>query len=132
MARRSPYRPGTASYARAREAQLRRRAALARATAGRAKTAEGRRRAQQRAAAAQRGLRAIEARQEFRSQLRERDRTEFNGLSLSGQDRLRRMLQDFPEGVPRDMPDPFAGAKRNAAWRLYYATRAGIRQRAAA
>jgi hypothetical protein len=53
-------------------------------------------------------------------------------LSLSGQNRLLRMLRDFPEGVPRDAPDPFAGAKRNQTWRLYYATRAGIRQRAAA
>lgn len=83
----------------------------------------------QRASAAQRALRAIETRQEFRSRLLERERTAFNGLSLSGQDRLLRVSQDFPERVPSDVPDPFPGAKRSETWRLYYATRAGIRQR---
>jgi hypothetical protein len=87
----------------------------------------------QRASAAKRALRAIKARQEFRSRLREPERTVFNGLSLSGQDRLLRVSQDFPEGIPSELPDPFAGAaKRSETWRLYYATRAGIRQRAIA
>jgi len=83
----------------------------------------------QQAAAAQRALRTIETRQEFRSRLREPERSVFNGLSLTGQDKLLRVLQDFPEGVPSDVPDLFVGPKRSETWRLYYATRAGIRQR---
>jgi hypothetical protein len=113
-----------------REATLKRRANLARANAARATTPETRRRLKQRASAAQRALRAIETRQEYRSHLREPERTAFNGLSLVGQDRLLRVSQDFPQGVPSDMPDPFTGPKRSETWRLYYATRAGIRQRA--
>lgn len=130
--RKNPYRPGTASHAQFREASLKRRANLARANAARATTPETRRRAKQRASAAQRALRAIETRQEFRSRLRGRDRSEFDGLSLRGQDRLLRVQQDFPEGVPADLPDPFVGPKRSDTWRLYYATRAGMRQRALA
>jgi hypothetical protein len=129
---RNPYRPGTASHAQVREAMLKRRATLARANAVRAVTPEARRRMKQRASAAQRALRAIETRQEFRSRLREPERTVFNGLSLSSQDRLLRVSQDFPEGIPSELPDPFAGAKRSETWRLYYATRAGMRQRALA
>jgi hypothetical protein len=68
---RNPYRPGTASYARFREAALKRKSALAQATAARSKAPETGRRAKRRAAAAQRGLRAIEAREEFRSKLNE-------------------------------------------------------------
>jgi hypothetical protein len=132
MARRSEYRPGSSSYMRQRQAELRRRAALARATAGRAKTSEGRRRAQRRAAAAERGLREIAARQDYRSRLAERDRVEFDHSSLSEQDRLRTMLRDYPDSVPRDLPDPFVGRNRNSLWRLYYSTRAGSRQRAIA
>jgi hypothetical protein len=130
--RRNPYRPGTASHAQFREATLRRRATLAQANVARATTPETRRRAKQRVSAARRALRAIETRQEFRSQLNERDRTTFNGLSLAGQDRLLRMSEDFPQSVPNDLPDPFVGPKRSETWRLYYATRAGIRQRALA
>jgi hypothetical protein len=111
---------------------LKRKANLARANAARAATPETRRRMKQRVSAAQRALRAIETRQEYRSHLREPERTAFNGLSLSSQDRLLHVSQDFPEGVPSDVPDPFAGPKRNDTWRLYYATRAGIRQRALA
>ena len=132
MARRSPYRPGTASYAQAREATLKRRLVLARATAGRATRPEARRRADRRAAAARRGLRAIEARQEYRSRLSERDRDNFSTLTITAQDQLLRMLRDHPDSIPRDLPDPFAGPNRNLIWRLYYSTRAGARQRAAA
>ena len=128
MPRRNPYRPGTASYARRREAELRRRTALARATAGRAKTPEARRRAHRRAAAAERGLREIAARQEYRSRLRERDVEAFDSLSIGKQDRLRRVLRNYPNGVPADAPDPFFGPQRSVAWRLYYANRARIRQ----
>jgi hypothetical protein len=130
--RRNPFRPGTASHARFREVRLKKQANLARAHAARATTPKTRRRAKQRVSAAQRALRVLETRQEFRSRLLEPERTVFNGLSLSGQDRLLRGSQDFPEGVPSDLPDPFAGPKRSETWRLYYATRAGIRQRALA
>jgi hypothetical protein len=130
--RQNPFRPGTASHAQVREGILKRRVTLARANAARATTPETRRRMMQRASAAQRALRVIETRQEYRSRLREHERTVFNGLSLSGQDRLLRVSQDFPEGIPSELPDPFAGTKRSETWRLYYATRAGIRQRAIA
>jgi len=132
MARRTPYRPGTASYARARTAELRRRAALSRAIAGRAKTPEARRRASRKAAAAERGLREIAVRQEYRSRLSERDRDAFSALTITGQNQLLRVLRDHPDSIPRDLPDPFAGPNRNLIWRLYYSTRAGARQRAAA
>jgi hypothetical protein len=126
------YRPGTAPYARLRAATLKRRAALAEVNTARAKTPETRQRAKRQVSAARRQLRTINTRQEFRSRLHERDRAAFDGLSLTSQDRLLRVSQDFPEGVPNDLPDPFPGAKRSETWRLYYATRAGIRQRAVA
>jgi hypothetical protein len=86
--RRNPYRAGTASYARFREATLKRRAALARATAARAKTPETGRRTKQRASAAQRALRAIETREEFRSKLNEADRAAFGRMPIIQQERL--------------------------------------------
>jgi hypothetical protein len=128
--RRNPYRPGTASYARFREATLRRRVALARANATRAKTPETRRRAQQRAWAAQRALRAIETRLEFRSKLIGRYRSTFDQVSITGQKRLIKIMREYPDRVPKDLPDPFAGPQREILWRLNYATRAGIRLRA--
>jgi hypothetical protein len=130
--RRNPYRPGTASYARRREADLRRRAALARATAGRAKTLDARRRAKQRASAVRRALRAIEAREDFRSNLNERDRRTFDSWSIAKQEQFLRVTQAFPDRVPADIPDPFAGPQRSPSWRLYYSTRAGMRPRATA
>jgi hypothetical protein len=132
MARRIPYRPGTPAYERARAAQLRQRAALSRATAGRAKTPEARRRASRQAAAAERGLREIAARKEYRFRLRDRDRDNFSTLPITRQDQLLRMLRDHPDSIPRDLPDPFAGPNRNLIWRLYYSTRAGVRQRGTA
>ena len=128
--RRNPYRPGTASYARYREAALRKRAALARANAARAKTTEARRRSKQRASSAQRAIREIETREEFRSKLNERERANFDSLSIAQQDRLLTVNRAYPESVPRDIPDPFTGPKRAPLWRLNYATRAGIRLRA--
>jgi hypothetical protein len=124
---RNPYRAGTASYARVREAALKRRAALAQATATRAKTPEMRRRAQQRTSAAQRALRAIGRRTEFRSQLNENDLRSFDRLSIAQQEQILRVAQVYPARVPVDIPDPFAGARRSSSWRLYYSTRAGIR-----
>jgi hypothetical protein len=89
---RNLYRLGTASHAQVREAMLKGRATLARANAARATTPETRRRMKRRASAAQRALRAIKTRQEFRSRLREPECTVFDGLPLSGQDRLLRVL----------------------------------------
>jgi hypothetical protein len=130
--RRSRYRPGTASYARFREAILKRIAALAQATAARSKTPETRRRAKQRATAAQRALQAIETREEFRSKLKESDRVAFGQMQITQQERLIKIQRDYPESVPKDLPDPFVGPQRNVLWRLSYSTRAGIRLRASA
>jgi hypothetical protein len=130
--RRNPYRPGTASYARFRKATLKRRSALAQATAARAKTPETSRRAKQRATAAQRALRAIETREEFRSKLNEADRLSFGQMPITQQERLIKIQREYPGDVPKDLPDPFVGHQRNALWRLSYSTRAGIRLRATA
>ena len=128
--RRNPYRSGTASYARFRKAALKRKSALAQATAARAKTPETGRRAKQRASAAQRALRAIETREEFRSRLSEQDRVSFSQMPITQQERLLKIQREFPESVPKDLPDPFDGPQRNVLWRLSYSTRAGIRLRA--
>ena len=131
MARgRNPYRPGTASYARFREATLKRKSALARATAAQTKTPEKGHRAKQRAAAAQRALRAIETREEFRSKLSEPDRVSFSQMPIIRQERLMKVQREYPESVPEDLPDPFEGPQRSVLWRLSYSTRAGIRLRA--
>ena len=129
---RNPYRPGTASYARFREAALKRKSALARATAARAKTPETGLRAKQRASAAQRALRAIETREEFRSKLSEPDRVSFSQMPITRQERLMKIQREYPESVPQDLPDPFVGPQRSVLWRLSYSTRAGIRLRASA
>ena len=127
---RNPYRAGTASYARFRKAALKRKSALAQATAARAKTPETGRRAKQRASAAQRALRAIETREEFRSKLNEPERLAFSQMPITQQERLLKIQREFPESVPKDLPDPFEGPQRNVLWRLSYSTRAGIRLRA--
>jgi hypothetical protein len=129
---RSPYRSGTASYARFRKGALRRKSALAQATAARSKTPETGRRAKRRATAAQRALRAIETREEFRSNLNESDRAAFGRMSITQQQRLLKIQREYPESIPKDLPDPFEGPQRNVLWRLSYSTRAGIRLRASA
>jgi hypothetical protein len=128
--RSNPYRPGTASYARVREAALKRRAAIARATAAHAKTPEVRRRAKKQISAAHRALHAIERRTEFRSQLNENDLRSFDRMSIVQQDLMLEVTRIFPDHVPPDIPDPFTGSQRSAGWRLYYSSRAGIRLRA--
>jgi hypothetical protein len=130
--RRNPYRPGTESYARFRQAALKRKSALAQATAARAKTPETRRRAKQHATAARRALRAIEAREGFRSKLNEHDRRNFDSWSIAKQEQFLRVTEAYPNRVPADAPDPFAGPRRSLSWRLYYSTRAGMRPRAVA
>jgi len=127
--RRNPYRPGTESYARFREATLKRRAALARANADRTKTPETRRRSKQRVSAAHRAMRKIETREEFRSKLTEPERNNFDRLPIARQDQLLTVMREYPDTVPRDIPDPFTGPQRGSLWRLSYATRAGIRLR---
>jgi hypothetical protein len=127
---RNPYRPGTASYARFRKASLKRKTALAQATVARSKSPETGRRAKQRATAAQRALRAIETREEFRSKLNEPERVSFSRMPITQQERLLKIQREFPETVPKDLPDPFVGPQRNVLWQLSYSTRAGIRLRA--
>jgi hypothetical protein len=129
---RNPYRPGTASYARFRKVALKRKSALAQATAARSKTPETGRRAKRRTAAAQRALRVIEAREEFRSKLNEPDRLSFGQMPITQQERLLKIQREYPESVPKDLPDPFVGPQRDVLWRLSYSTRAGIRLRASA
>jgi hypothetical protein len=130
--RRNPYRPGTASYARFRKATLKRKAALAKVNVARAKTPETRRRSKRRASAAERALRAIETREEFRSKLNETDRVAFGRIAIASQERLMKIDREYPDSVRKDLPDPFDGPQRNVLWRLHYSTRAGIRLRATA
>jgi hypothetical protein len=129
---RNPYRPGTASYARFRKASLKRKAALALANAARAKTPETGRRSKHRAKAAQRLLQAIETREEYRSKLNDPERASFGRMPIAQQERLLKIQREYPDSVPKDLPDPFAGPQRNTLWRLSYSTRAGIRLRATA
>lgn len=127
MPSRNPYRPGTASYARWREALLKRRAALAGATAARAQSREARQRAKRRISTAQRELRAIDTREEFRSKLSTTNRASFDRLSIAQQKCLLEIDRVYPDSIPRDRPDPFFGPKREVLWHLSYSTRAGIR-----
>jgi len=126
---RNPFRPGTASYARLREADLKRRAALGKGNAARAMTPEARSRAKEQVSAAQRALRAVEGRTAYRSQLTENTRREFDKLSIKQQEVYRRVARTFPDRIPPDVPDPFSGPNRSSGWRLYYATRTGGRHR---
>lgn len=132
LSRRNPYRPGTISYARFRRAALKRRAALAKANIDRANTPETRRRTRRRVSATQRALQAVERREEFRSKLSERDRGTFAHLTIGQQELIIAVNREYPDSVPKDIPDPFAGRQREALWRLSYSTRAGIRLRAVA
>jgi len=127
--RRNPYRPGTASYARSRAASLKRRAALGRLNAAAGKAPETRRRARQRLSAALQALRGIESREEYRSKLSDTDRASFNRLSIADQKRLLEIERVYPDSIPKDLPDPFVGPKREPIWQLYYSTRAVIRLR---
>jgi hypothetical protein len=124
---RNPYRPGTTSYARFREAALKRRAVLASANAVRAKKPEARRRARKQASTAKRALRAVERRSEFRSKLNEPDRHTFDRLPIAWQEQLMTVIREYPDSVPKDLPDPFSGRQRESLWRLSYSTRAGIK-----
>jgi hypothetical protein len=129
--KRNPFRPGTASYARIQEVSLRRRATLAQANAARAKTPETRRRAKRKASSARRALKAIERREGFRSKLNEDDHRVFNRLQINRQEQILQIIREYPDSVPKDLPDPFAGPQRETLWRLNYSTRAGIKMRAA-
>lgn len=137
----NPYRRGTASYARFQKAILNRRVALAEANAARAKKPEARRRLRQQVSAAKRALRAIERREDSRSKLNERreefrskldddHRRIFDSFPITRQDRLIQVNREYPDSVPKDIPDPFEGPQREALWRLSHATRAGIRMSA--
>ena len=128
--RRNPYRPGSQSYARFREATLKRRAALAQANVVRAKTPETRRRTKRRSSATQRALREVERREEFRSKLSEGDRRTFDRFPIRRQELLIQIVREYPDSVPKDLPDPFVGPQREPLWRLSYSTRAGIKMSA--
>jgi hypothetical protein len=132
MARRNPYRSGSEPYERQQSAVLNQRLVLAEGRASRATRPETKQRAQRQAATARRALRRIETRAKYRATLSDRDRAEFNALSLKEQDRLRTVTERYPEHVPPEEPDPFPSPHRGSLWRLYYSTRAGIRRRAAA
>src|SRR5262245_58423232 len=137
MARRwrNIYRPGSARYAQLRKAELERRAALARANAARAKKPEARRRTKRKAAAAERSLHQIAAREDIRSRLAGLHRERFNReLSLADQDLLVAAMRLYPDAVPSDVPDPFAstGDDRNLLYWLLYSMQAGMRARRAA
>lgn len=127
MSRRNPYRPGTASYARAREAELQQRLALSRVNTARAKTPETRRRAKRAISTTQQALRASEEREEYRARLPEQKRTDFGRLTIREQQRLVVAGEKYPDGIPPDAPDPFHGSKREPMWGLFYAARTGFR-----
>jgi hypothetical protein len=134
--RRNPYRLGAPSHARYRRAELTRLANLAKGQADRAKNPEARQRAIRQAAAARRGLRQIpllEAIGEYRKRLNRPERRIFDSLPLPEKVQELEVETQYPEGVPPDVPDPFATSPRHrsANWRLYYATRAGFRHRRA-
>jgi hypothetical protein len=59
-----------------------------------------RRRAQRRASSARRELHRIDTRDDFREQLSERDRIEFNTMSLKEQDLFQDTVERYPEYVP--------------------------------
>jgi hypothetical protein len=127
--RQNPYRPGSAIYARVREAELRRRLTFGRVNAARAKTPETRRRATRAISAAQRALRALEEREEYRSSLIEQEREIFGLLPIREQQREVTARQKYPDGIPPEVPDPFVGPNRERMWRRFYATRTGFRRR---
>ncbi len=99
----------------------------------RAKRPEAKRRAQRQAAAARQGVRQIETREAFRAALSERDRSVFGALPIKQQQRFIAAVRQYPEQIAPSEPDPFSERPfyRGSLWRLYYATRAGIRRRAA-
>src|SRR5580700_8644729 len=86
--RHNPYRPGSESYARTRGAELRRGITLDRINAARAKTPETRRRARRAVSSAQQALRALEAREQYRSRLAEQERKDFSLLPIREQQRV--------------------------------------------
>src|SRR3974377_1524308 len=98
--RRNSYRPGTASYARARKAELRRRIALDRINAARAKTPATRRRAKRAISAAQQTLRALEEREEYRGRPPEQRRRDFAHLPIPEQQRAAAAGKRYPDGIP--------------------------------
>jgi hypothetical protein len=140
--RRNPYRRGSPSYERQRQADLSRRRALAEARAARATTSDARRRAQRQAAEARRGIRISKARREvgtaqaeFRAGLNWRDRMRWDRLPAAKQRLFIEERLKYPQEIPYDVPDPFLDNPsqrrqyRGQLWTLDYATRAAMRQR---
>jgi hypothetical protein len=48
-------------------------------------------------------------------------------LPLKEQDIFKEIFQKYPEEVPKNISDPFAGSKRGSLWRLYYSSRDALR-----
>ena len=74
----------------------------------RSRSPDTRRRAKQRASATRRELRALETREEYRSKLNEQDRAAFGKMSIARQERLLKIKREYPDSVPKDLPDPFS------------------------
>jgi hypothetical protein len=53
----------------------------------------------------------------------------LNSLPINDQEKFLNTIQKYPDGIPKDIPDPFEGVSRGVSWRLYYSTRGGIRYR---
>jgi hypothetical protein len=71
----------------------------------------------------------VKEREEYRALLSEQGRKDFARLPISEQRRVVAAEQRFPNGIPAEVPDPFVGPSRERLWGLFYATRAGFRQR---
>jgi hypothetical protein len=149
----TPYARGTPSYERARSAYYADLRSIAERAAVHADTPDARRKFQRRAAQARRAIheapqrieRAEEraairdpigfATEKFRQSVNYRQRRAFNKLPSDKQRQFIAARLQYPDGIPRDIPDPFADKfeqrtyYRGQLWNSYYASRAAIRQR---
>jgi hypothetical protein len=137
MARSNPYQRGSRLFAEQYRIDQSRKLVLAEGRASRAKTREAKQKAQRQAAAARRALRRVpllKSMGEYRSRLNDPERRIFDSLPLAEKARELVVEEQYPGGVPPDIPDPFAesGKYRSKHWNLFYSTRAGFRNRRAA
>src|SRR5205823_1594901 len=134
MARSNPYQRGSRLHAKQYRIDQSRKLVLAKGRADRAKDPKAKQRAQRQAAAARRALRRVpllEAMGEYRSRLNNPERRIFDSLPLAEKALEIAVEEQYPDGVPPNIPDPFAesGKHRNKHWNLLYANRAGFRNR---
>lgn len=137
MARRNPFQLGSLPYSHQYRIDQTRKLVLAEGRASRAKHPNAKQRAQRQAAAARRALRRVpllEAMGEYRSRLNNPERRIFDSLPLAEKALEIKVEEQYPDGVPPSIPDPFAesGKYRNKHWNLFYSARAGFRNRRAA